>query len=180
MSMTLIEHIEVGSGGAASISFVSVGDIPSDYTDLLVVLSGRSTAGANVDGIRIALNGSTSNLTHRRLIGGGSGSGGSASGTNGEIGLISAANNTANTFGNCQIYIPNYRSTSAKSISADSVSENNSTEAYQGIYAMLWNPASNVPITSITLDMLGGNLVQYSSATLYGITAGSDGTTTVS
>jgi len=173
---TVIAHTEVTSATQASITFSS---IPATYTDLVIKLSIRSTQAAAVDGVNISLNGSTSDRSHRRLIGGGSGSGNSGTGTNGEIALISSANNTASTFGNAEIYIPNYQSTVAKSISADGVSETNATEAYQGIYAMLWNPTSNVAITSIALTT-AANLVQYSSATLYGITKGSSGGVTVS
>ena len=40
MSMTVIEHIEVGSGGAAEIEFDA---IPADYTDLMILLSSRQS-----------------------------------------------------------------------------------------------------------------------------------------
>jgi len=39
-SVKAIATVEVGAGGAASIEFTS---IPADWSDLLVVLSGRST-----------------------------------------------------------------------------------------------------------------------------------------
>jgi hypothetical protein len=75
---------------------------------------------------------------------------------------------TANTFGNTSIYIPNYRSSAAKSFSVDAVTENNATLAYQNIQAGLWN--NSAAITSISISFLsGGNWAQGSSASLYGI-----------
>ena len=55
--------------------------------------------------------------------------------------------------------------------------ENNVTEGYQQIAAGLYNSTSAVSSIEIAS---GGSFVEYSSATLYGITAGSDGTTAVS
>ena len=175
MSMTLIEHIEVGSGGAASIALTS---IASDYTDLLVLLSSRSDRAANdFDTLEISFNANTSNRTSRRLYGSGA-SAASDTFTNGRIGLINASTSTSSTMSSTSIYIPNYGSASAKSASIDGVSENNATTSFQEIFAFLWNDTS--AITSLTLEPTNGNFVQYSSATLYGITAGSDGTTAVS
>ena len=173
--MQHIETVTVGSGGAASISFSA---ISADYTDLLIVGSIRSTEGGTIDGLWVRPNGLTTNFSWRRLIGTGAASSG-ASGTSNDMGFISTAGQTANTFGNFQLYIPNYASSVAKSLSCDSVTENNATAAYQAIYAGLWN--STDPITSIELrSSLSQNFVQHSSASLYGIVRGSDGTTTVS
>ena len=178
MSMTVIEHYEVGSGGQASIEFTS---IPDTYTDLYLVLSLRSDrSGQYGDGVVIKPNGSASNGTARYLQ---AYNGSVASGTRANIsgGGAAAALTTASTFSSCSVYIPNYTSTSAKSISTDGVVEHNGTQAIQGIEANLWNPSPNVAITSLTINPeIGTNFVEFSSATLYGITAGSDGTTTVS
>ena len=91
----------------------------------------------------------------------------------------SAGSRTANTFANVQIHIPNYASSNYKSYSSDGGEENNATAAVMGIWAGLWSDTS--AITEIKLeDYNGGSWVQYSSASLYGVTSGSDGTTTVS
>jgi len=172
--MQLIAHQELTSA-AASITFSS---IPQTFTDLYLKISSRSSRADTVDSVFIALNSSSSNYTHSRLLGSGT-SASSSSASNGQIALNSAGSNTANTFGNAATYIPNYTSTAAKSISTDSVTETNATEAYQAIYATLWNPSPNVAITSITLTCGNGNFVSGSSVSLYGITAGSDGTTVV-
>jgi hypothetical protein len=171
--MTLIEHIEVGSGGAASITFSS---IPATYTDLYVVVSGRTTQVNVADNPRIYPNSSSSNLTYRYLRGSGTNA---ASGTT-YLGFVNADSSTSNTFGNWEFYIPNYASSNAKSISSNSVSENNATAAYSAISAILWDDTTAINALQILPQAGGYDWMQYSSFTLYGITAGSDGTTTVS
>lgn len=171
----VIAHQEVGAGGAASITFSS---IPQEgFTDLFLVFSLRVTN--DLDNFELRFNNSTANFTLRTLIGSGS-SVSSSSRTDSVIqSTVTGSSNTASTFGNSQIYIPNYRSSVAKSFSLDGVLENNGTVAYQGIIAGLWN--NTAAITSVEMVARNsGSFVQYGSATLYGITAGSDGITTVS
>jgi hypothetical protein len=167
--MQVIQHQELGSA-QASITFSS---IPQTYTDLYLVFSMRtSAASTNAD---IGLNGSYADFSVRSLFGSGSGV------TSETTVRIVGAVTDQNPFTNGAVYIPNYTSSVAKSISIDTVSENNATTAYQTIWAGVWNPSSNTAITSISLkEDGGGNLAQYSSATLYGITKGSDGIVTVS
>ena len=174
--MQHIETVTVGSGGAASITFSA---IPDTFTDLYVVCSVRTNRGiATFDGINIKINGSTANFSWRRLSAL-DGSLGSGNATNGESVYATSANATANTFGSGQIYIPNYRSSVAKSISAESVTENNATNNALDIRAMLWNDTT--AITSIELySATSSTLQQYSSASLYGVTAGSSGGVVVS
>lgn len=176
--MQHIETVTVGAGGAASITFSA---IPDTFTDLLLVLSGRSSYAGTRDDINVTFNSDTSSTyTYRRLIGYDSNSvlSGSATGVNAGF-TITANSATSNTFGNTQIYIPNYRSTTTKSWSTDSVSENNSSTSWiMGISAHSF--ANSVAITSIMLDPQNGNFMEYSSASLYGILAGSDGIVSVS
>lgn len=159
-----IASVTVGSGGAASMEFTS---IPSTYTDLIVKISGRMARATNGGSVVLSLNGSTSNFTYRSVYGQGS----SAVSTNGSTGLIGfapGANDTASTFGNMEIYIPNYAGSTNKSVSVDSVSENNATEGYDALYAVLWS--NTAAITSLNVkDNGASNWVQYSTATLYGI-----------
>ena len=180
MTMSLIEHIEVGSGGAASITFMNVGDIPSDYTDLYLLSSFKTNfVSSDVnDSALLTINGSTANQSQRTLFGDGS-SATSFTATRIRAGDGGSNAVTANTFGNASCYIPNYSSSSAKSFSIDSVFENNATSASQFLHAGLWTGTD--PITSLTLTPRQGTLfVEHSSFSLYGILAGSDGTTTVS
>ena len=187
MSMTVIEHIEVTAASQASITFSS---IPADYTDLMVTLSFRSSASAAYDPILLRFNGSDTGYSGRVLEASvgfftttesvTTATSAQATGTWARItGTgVSTDNHTANTFGNAQIYIPNYTSSEYKSLSCDQVGENNATQATLEITANLWSNTS--AITSLALALKDGSIKQYSSATLYGITAGSDGTTTVS
>lgn len=178
MSMTLIGSVTVGSGGAASIDFTS---IPSTYTDLLVVYSTRDDSAGDFNNLTLKLNNTTSGYSERLLYGTGSGSGASATNTALAAFFLNYSNgatSTSNTFSSGSIYIPNYAGSSNKSLSFDTVSENNATAAIQAMSAALW--ANTAAITRITLTTTATNLVQYSTATLYGVTKGSSGGVTVS
>lgn len=174
--MQLIQTVTVGSGGAASISFTS---IPQTFTDLYVLISARGASSSDFPAVGLKLNSATTNYSTRYLLGSGSST---ASGTTANtylrIGNASGSSQTASTFANASAYIPNYTSSTSKSISADTVSENNATAAYQNIVAALWTGTD--PITQLDVIIDGFNLVQYSSASLYGILKGSDGIVTVS
>lgn len=159
-----ISTVTVGSGGSASIEFTS---IPATYTDLLVKLSLRSDQ-ANVYGSStISLNNSTSNFTYKFVYG----EGATAARFGGSTNLSADQNGdsaTANTFSSLDIYIPNYLSSNYKSISQDSVTENNATTAYAELGALLWSDTA--AITSIKVSAASTKVwKQYSTATLYGI-----------
>ncbi len=171
MTMTLIQHIELGSAQAN----ITLSSIPQTYTDLYLLFSGR--VSVTDGGLRLRVNGSTANLSTRLLYGNGS-SATSATDTT-YIGTVSDSNTTANTFGNGSLYFPNYASSTAKSFSGEIVHENNATSAVQWVTAGLYN--SSTAITSLELFNAGsGNFVQYSSATLYGILKGTSNGVTVS
>ncbi len=174
---TVIQHTELGSA-QAQIDFNS---IPTTYTDLLLVVSARSTRPSIVsDNIALRFNGSTSGYTWIRLYGTGS-SVGSDSATTDRL-LVeaqTASSATSNTFGSGSIYIPNYRSSAPKVVSSDGVAENNAAGSYLSIASGIWSGTD--PITSIRIfPWESNNFVQYSSATLYGILKGSAGGVTVS
>jgi hypothetical protein len=165
-----IETVEVGSGGAASIEFTS---IPGTYTDLCLLYSIRSAG--SYDNVSIRFNSNTSSYSTRRLLGNGSSaSSDSTSGVSGSpgsaalCGAIPGTSQTANTFGNQLVYIPNYASSNFKSVSCDSVDENNATGANAEMTASLWSNTS--AITSISLlGYHANNFAEHSTATLYGI-----------
>jgi hypothetical protein len=171
-TMTLIASSTVGSGGAASIDFTS---IPSTYTDLKIVWSLRSNStSGNFEYCLFQFNGDTAANYSSRAVGGNGSvaysgtrisenyiyAGTSSSGAN-------DANDTANTFSNGDIYIPNYRSSNQKSTSVDTVVENNTTAANMALSAGIWT--GTAAITSIKMIPNGSNWVQYSTAYLYGI-----------
>ncbi len=158
-----IATVTVGSGGAANIEFTS---IPGTYTDLVVQLSYRTSNAAATDG-KIAFNSSTSNFSWRSVYGTGSAAVSANNTVNNALGQVQGTNATASTFNSTQIYIPNYTSSNNKSFSVDYATENNATLAYAGLVAGLWS--NSAAITSITISLDAGNIVQYSTATLYGI-----------
>jgi hypothetical protein len=170
----LIESITVGSGGSATIDFTS---IPQTYTDLILKLSVRGTiAGSNEGGAQMIFNNSTaSNYSFRNLRGAGSGTPGSGAATG--VAYIRVTNNhptagnTASTFCNSEVYIPNYTSSRAKSTSENNASENNNATAFIQLVAGLWNLTD--AITRITLTSEATLFAQHSTAYLYGISNGS-------
>ena len=167
-TMTLISSATVGAGGAASIDFTS---IPSTYTDLCLVISARVTRAVSASVICLTFNGSGTGYSQKNLSGNGASA--TSSSTSGTVNLtymeVPAANATASTFGNHTIYIPNYAGSTNKSVSFDSVSENNGTTAYANLNAGLWSNTAAITSMSLTEPNGGSNFVQYSTAYLYGI-----------
>ena len=163
MTYGTMEKIETVSltGTQASITFAT---LPTTYDDILIKVSARSTTS---DGsLYISFNSSSANFSWRRLIGNGSAAS-SQSGTDNYAGSICRSTDTANTFGNAEIYIPNYRSSANKAYTADTVLENNATEAFQMMVAGLWSQTA--AITNVSLAA-ATSFAANSSATLYGIT----------
>jgi hypothetical protein len=161
MGYQLIETIEVGSGGAATLEFVG---IPQDGVDLVLIYSGRNT-GTSAPYLQMSLAG-TQVMTMRYLEGDGSSA---SSGPYTQLAINNISTDTANSFSNMTFYISNYTSTVAKSVSVDAVSENNGTTAYQRITAAIAALTSGV--TSTSFYHSEGNHAQYSTASLYKITA---------
>jgi len=180
MTMTLVESVTVGSGGASSIEFTS---IPQDGTDLVVLVSARDVSGFGYGITRLTFNNDTgANYSTIFLSGEGSGTPSSSSVPNTNYifsGVVTGGGSTANSFSSQSIYISNYSGATTKTVSSDSVVENNATDAPQRLNAGVWN--STATITSIELKSSWGvNFAQHSTASLYKITKGSDGTTVVS
>ena len=162
----LLETIAL-TQSAASVTFDNLPT--SGYTDLKIVASARSTYVANFDFISMRLNGVTTGYSARALYGTGS-SALSATLSSLYAGDIPASTSTSSTFGNHEIYIPNYRSSVNKSISFDSAAENNATAAYLFLTAGL--STITTPITSI--ELFSGNsqsFVANSTFSLYGVAA---------
>jgi hypothetical protein len=168
-NMELITSVTVGSGGAASVTLPATGTIPATYTDLKVIVSARTNRALVVDGIVMRFNGDTTsgNYTAKRLYGSGSGSPASDSPNNG-MPFMNGNTSTASTFGNAEIYIPNYAGSNAKSSSVDGVNENNATEAYAAIYAFLWSGTAAITTITITSET-SATILEGSTFYLYGI-----------
>jgi len=164
ITFSKISNVTVGAGGAASIVFSS---IPQIFSDLCIKICARTTNAYFRDSVDVRPNGTTSNRNQNFFI---------AQGTVLAVGPQNAvyveiegnSDTTANIFGNAEIYIPNYTSTNSNKIfSTDAVTENNNI-ANNALYfsSGLW--ANTAAITSISL-VGGGNFMQHSTATLYGI-----------
>jgi len=164
LTYTAIASVTVGSGGAANMEFTS---IPATYTDLVLFISPRINAAQNE--IFMRFNGSSTGYSTRTVFGNGSSAGSGTGGTDQVEGIVvNRSDYTASTFGNTFIYIPNYAGSANKSVSIDSVMENNAAAALSDLAAALWS--NSAAITQITLTPYSGNsFVQYSTATLYGI-----------
>ncbi len=127
----LLERIELNAS-AASVTFANIPQ--TGYTDLKVVASARTDT--TTPNIMITLNGSTSSFTNKVVYGTGS----SALSTSYArfVGYASMSTDTASTFGNSEIYIPNYSGSTNKSFNSDGVHENNATAANAELSAGLW------------------------------------------
>ena len=158
---TLIQSVTVGSGGAANIEFTL---IPQTYTDLLLLCSLDQSSSSVVADIRF--NGLSTNLSSRLLLGDGSTASSITSTALRSYGT-NPSDFTASIFSNMTIYIPNYSGSTNKSVSIDAVTENNGTEGFCSFTAGLWS--ASAAITQITLIANGGNMLEYSSISLYGI-----------
>lgn len=159
-----IATVEVGSAGASTIDFSS---IPSGYTDLCLVVSARTSQSTGQwSDLALKFNNSSANISIRYLYGTGS-SAASSTGTTADV-HGNTNNTTASTFGNVQVYIPNYTSSNYKSMSIDDVTENNATAALAFLGAGLWS--NTAAINQITIYSVSSfTIQQYTTATLYGI-----------
>jgi hypothetical protein len=161
MALTLVSTVTVGSGGAASIQFTN---IPQTGKDLLVLCSIRDGNASVVSSTFLQLNGSNSNFSRVLLRGTGSTVASTISASGQDFARTSADSSTASTFGNGSFYIANYTVSQNKSVSVDSVSENNATAADQQITAGLWS--NTAAVTSLALTPFS-SFLQHSTASLY-------------
>lgn len=165
----LIQTITVGSGGASSIDFTS---IPQTYTDLVVLITGRTNQATTTSNLLLQFNGDTAaNYNSVLLWGNGSVPQNDTAFSAAYIyagPMLSGDVSTSSMFGNASIYIPNYTGSNSKPVIGDGVTEDNATTRYTVFCSGRWSGTS--AITSIKIFSGGSaNLVQYSSASLYGI-----------
>jgi hypothetical protein len=165
----LIASVTVGSGGTSSIDFAS---IPATYTDLLLKVSLRDSGSGSGSNVKVSFNGVGGTSYSSRLLFADSSSIGSYTSTSAaafehQYGPASGA--TSNTFGNFEIYIPNYLSSNYKMISVDSVNENNAASSYMGISGGLFSNTGTISSIKVFPYTGGNTFAQYSTAYLYGI-----------
>jgi hypothetical protein len=159
----LLETIAL-TQSAASVTFDNLPT--SGYTDLKIVVSGRTTGTDSP--VKIEFNGVTTGYSWRRIYGNGS-SASSLSGTDAYSLHVNTSSTTANTFSSSDIYIPNYRSSNQKSFSVETALETNATGGELFMLACL--STTTAAITSITLTHLNTTLVAGSTFSLYGVAA---------
>jgi hypothetical protein len=164
----LLERIELNAS-AASVTFSNIPQ--TGYTDLKIVGSVRTTNASTYGAVDMTFNGTTTGYSSRNIEGGdGAAASFTSTGASSlKAGYVSGGNATANTFGTFEVYIPNYTSSTNKSISIDSAGETNAANGiYMDLWASLW--ANTAAINSITLSS-GNTLAQYSTFSLYGLAA---------
>lgn len=161
-TMTPIYTTTVGAGGQASIQF---SNIPQTYTDLKIVLSGRTTNASLADSVYLSFNSSTSNFSSIVLYG--DGTSGSSFLQARYAGSQPGSTATASIFSNIEIYISNYTSSNNKPYSVEAISDNNGTTGYLYAAGGLWS--NSAAISSITLTPNAGTFLQHTTATLYGV-----------
>lgn len=167
---TLIASSTVAAGGTSSIVFSS---IPATYTDLFVILSGRSSSSGNT---ALNLNSSATGFSSRAVYAFGTGTVASYTGGT-DIGRSTGSGDQTNNFGAMQIHLPNYRSSVSKPYSVDAFAANYNG-GYITLYGGVW--ANNAAITSLTLLPPSGTFVENTTAYLYGVLVGSGGATVTS
>lgn len=162
----------VGVGGTSAITF---NNIPQNYTDLVVKLSARSVFSDLTTYVDMIINGNSGTNYSQRNVSGMFNSTVTnqswSSQTSFFVYQIDANTATASTFSNTEIYIPNYTSSNAKSLSVDGVAESNNSTATNRAVALsagLYS-TSGPSIISLKFTANGGDFAQYSTATLYGI-----------
>ena len=163
----LIATTTIGAGGSSS---VVLSAIPSTYTDIQVLISARVTRASTGSTLVVVFNSITSGYSDKTLLGdGSSASSSSSSGADIRDFIVPGANATASTFSNISIYIPNYASANYKSVSIDSVMENNGTTSYSNLTAGLMSNTAAISSMTFTEPNGGSNIAQYSTFSIYGI-----------
>ena len=156
------------SGSSNNISFSSV---PSTYTDLVLVISGRSTVAASTTQAIMVLNGDATGTSYSNTLLKGNGSAASSSRNSNYAQLyfmndIPGVSATGNYFSVVNVSFQNYSNTTTyKTIIARNAAPSDSTDALVG----LWR--STAAINSISISAVSGNWVSGSTFTLYGIAA---------
>ena len=156
-----IQSVEVASP-VASVTFSS---IPQGYTDLIIKASMRDNGGNN--NFVVEFNGNSSSIYTQKTLWAENASVSlfSRSRVNFYYDAIDDNTHLVNTFNSFEMYIPNYTSANYKSVSTESVSENNTAaKGIRNVSADLFS--STDPITSIKFTQV---FAPNSTFTLYGV-----------
>ena len=165
-----IATVTVGSGGAADVTFSS---IPSTYTHLQIRGIGRSTAAQNFAGLRMQVGNSSidtgSNYSEHVLYGDGSSVAAAGSGNISQmnIGVVSAANDTASSFAGLVLDLLDYANTNKYKTTRSLGSVDLNGSGAVEYHSSGWRSTS--AITTVKLFATAGNFAQHSTFALYGI-----------
>ena len=167
MGMQLIEHIEVGSGGASSILFQN---IDGTAQHLVCVVSARGGGSVGDGMVLLSLNSDFTNsnyATGKMMLGNGY-----FKFSNSDYPRPAAymPDNSYYTgiFATTNFFIANYASSSYKETLTEGISESNTAIAYQSFHTSTWNNTSAV--TSLLVGSSRSGFVEHSTASLYLIT----------
>lgn len=155
-------------------SAVTFSSIPATYTDLMLVVSARTdrAGGTYNDSMRGTFNSDTTNANYIGTnLYANAGTMYSYNITAREIGyaLLPSSGSTANFFGVCYLYFPNYTATSAKSVFVHGSQVNISTTNYHlGTQGFRWSGTSAISTIEISTST-GSSYVANSCFDLYGI-----------
>lgn len=163
----------IGSNTTSTGSSVTFSGISSTYTDLLLMISARTTYTLDPYApLNVTFNSISSGYSEK--VGYGSPANGTSGRSDGSSGnsqfqymYVDSNTATSNTFATVEIYIPNYAGSNAKNISYEYNPENNSANTNFGVGTGL--NTSTAAITSITISAAGQSFVSGSSFYLYGI-----------
>ena len=168
------EFISEGIVGPSGATSIVLNNIPQTYTDLALKCSLRTTLNggfANYNWVGMRVNNNSSLTYVIRALYGTNGSTGSLNRSDTQLGqhdFDTSSFATANTFSNSDYYFSDYTSSTVKAAWAEGAAGANSS-SWAGIgISSLYIPLTT-GITSISIYDLDANLVQHSSATLYGI-----------
>ena len=170
-TVELIANTVVGAGGAASVTFSSLGS----YQHLMIVASGRSARDSYQDGSNMRFNGETSgnNQSAVTLVQNGNAAAGTSETNDNRVSYLfdcPAAQALADQFGTSVVYFPNNPRGEFKSVIGWNANSNTSfdTNDYSNDFCVgSWRSTSAV--TSILIQNGVGNFVEHSTFTLYGI-----------
>jgi hypothetical protein len=158
----------VGSGGVGSIFFTN---IPQTFTDLKIVISLRGSFSSSFDSVLMQFNSDTANNYSYTVLAAVPSSYRASNQNLINPFLANGTTSTANTFSSCEVYIPNYASSNKKAMTIDVAGENNSAGTFGlTMTAALWS--NTAAITQVYFQASNGNMTQYSTISIYGITKG--------
>lgn len=168
-ALVLIEAKNTNGAAAASFDFTS---IPGTYADLFLTMVLRGAyASVNADVNLLVNNDSTGHYDDHNEWYYGSSSGGQTAdaASLGRLGKTSAASSPASSFGRYTIEIPGYALTTCDKQIHSRFSWRQDTGGglfFHGFGSIRWTQTD--AITRLTITCSGGNIAQYSTATLYG------------